>query len=264
MTDASEYQRRIRSSNGGSWCDFEGLVRDIYVKLLQPGQVALDVGVNRGDHFLQLVQHVGAEGFVIGVEAAPAMVDLTNHFLTQSGLAALRNCVLHRVAVSDHEGTAKLHFVSNQPGLSSLADREVARGYEVEVVECPVTTLDKLLADVDRRIDFAKMDIEGAEYHALLGGARLLQQDRCPLVFEFDRTSPELFQFRTEDLLKLFADAGYEIQDFFGFKYRTAEDLHASELWNYFAAPSESIDAHDVPGIVTESLRRQGWTVPAA
>jgi hypothetical protein len=48
--------------------------------------------------------------------------------------------------------------------------RGVARGYEVEVVECPVTTLDKLLADVDRRIDFAKMDIEGAQYHALLGG----------------------------------------------------------------------------------------------
>lgn len=263
MTAASDYQRKLLALNGGSWCDFEGLVRDIYVRILRPGQVALDVGVNRGDHFLQLVRHVGAQGFVVGVEAAPAMVELTNQFLVQSGLAGLNNCVLHRVAVSDHEGMATLNFVRNQPGLSSLADREVSHSYEVESVECPVTTLDKLLAGVTRRVDFAKLDIEGAEYHALKGGSRLLHRDRCPLVFEFDRTSPEYFQYRTEDLVQLFDRAGYEIRDFFGFRYATAADLQASEVWNYFAAPREAVDGYDVAGIVAESLRAQGWTIPA-
>jgi FkbM family methyltransferase len=264
MMPHRQYHQLMLAANNGVWPDFEGLVRDIYVSILRVGDVALDVGVNRGDHLLQMAPAVGPTGLVIGVEASPQMVELTRSFLTASGLHRLRNVILHNVAVGEKEGTANFHFVKSQPGLSSLADREVAHQYEVEIFECPVTTVDKLMTDVKQRINFAKFDIEGAEYHALKGATRIFKRDRPPLVFEFDQRSPEYFNYRCEDLIQLFSDADYTIQDFFGFSYSTPEDLMDSGVWNYFAAPSEKIDRYDVKGLVAASLSNQGIVVPAS
>jgi FkbM family methyltransferase len=257
-----EFHDLMLAENGGAWPDFEGLVRDIYVSILKKGDVALDIGVNRGDHLLQMVTAVGSTGLVIGVEAAPAMVELTRSALVAAGLDRLRNVILHNVAVGETEGTAKFNFVKSQPGLSSLATRDIAQSYDVEVLECRVTTIDNLLSDVARRIDFAKFDIEGAEFHALKGSTRLFNRDRPPMVFEFDKHSPEYFKFRTEELLDIFNAAGYGIQDFFGFRYHTAHDFHDSGVWNYFAAPLDEIESFRIRDLVSATLISQGSKIP--
>jgi FkbM family methyltransferase len=262
MSRASEFHHSLKAANGGAWFDFEGLVRDIYAAILKPGDVALDVGVNRGDHLLQMAGYVGGTGLVVGIEAAPKMVELTNTFLVNSGLAQLKNVVMHNVAVADKEGTATFHYVATQPGLSSLAERDVAGDYEVETFECRVTTIDTLLQDMTRKFDFAKFDIEGAEFHAFKGASRLFTQDRCPMVFEYDRTSPTYFKYTPEEFARFFYDQGYKVQDFFGFSYETAEDFAESEVWNYFAAPADKADLYPVRDVVMKSLRDQGIALP--
>ena len=257
----AEYHKRVLAAAGGRWFDFEGLIRDVYVAVLRPGDVALDVGVNRGDHLLQMVPAVGLSGLVIGVEAAPEMVALTRRFMRDGGVEALGNVVLHNVAVSDHHGTAALRFVREQPGLSSLADRSVAAGYHVDLVECCVTTLDRLLSGV-RRVAFAKLDIEGGEYHALLGAQRLLEVDRPLIVFEHDHGAPAQFGYRADDLLALFRSHGYRVQDLFGLEYTRGEQLSESGVWSYFAAPAEDLQRYGVPEIVAASLRAQGVELP--
>jgi FkbM family methyltransferase len=262
MTVASRFHDHMLAANDGVYPDYEGLVRDIYVSILKSGDVALDVGVNRGDHLLQMAPAVGSTGLVIGIEAAPAMVELTRGFIVAYGFDRLGNVILHNVAVGEKEGTAKFNFVKAQPGLSSLATRDIARPYDVEVLECRITTIDNLMSDVSRRVNFAKFDIEGAEYHALKGSTRLFERDRPPMVFEFDKNSPEYFSYRTEDLISLFKSAGYGIQDFFGFPYETAQDLHESGVWNYFAAPKDEIENFKVKELVSRSLINQGTKLP--
>jgi FkbM family methyltransferase len=262
MRIARQFHESMLAQNGGAWPDFEGLVRDIYVSILKKGDVALDVGVNRGDHFLQMAVAVGSGGLVVGVEAAPAMVELTRSFLVGGGVGQLCNTILHNVAVGEKDGTAQFNYVKTQPGLSSLADREVARQYDVEVFECQITTIDKLLIDVARRVNFAKFDIEGAEYHAFKGSTRLFQRDRPPIVFEFDSSAPEYFGDRTEDLLGFFTAADYAIQDFFGFRYKTVQDFNDSMVWNYFAAPSDEIEGFNVKDLVAASLNNLGVGFP--
>jgi FkbM family methyltransferase len=257
------FHESLLSGNGGNWFDFEGLVRDIYISILRPGDVALDVGVNCGDHLLQMAPAVGPTGLVIGIEAAPAMLDITRELLVRTGLDKDHHIVLHNVAVSDKVGITKFHFVRTAPGLSSLAERAVSQACAVEILECQVTTIDNLLTSVDRRISFVKLDIEGSEYHALLGAKQLLERDRPPIVFEFDQMSPTYFGFSREDLLNLFHKSGYEIIDFFGFRYKTEQDLCDSMVWNYFAAPLEEIERFKVPELIRCKLMNQGVSVPA-
>ena len=262
MSKASEYHEKLRAINGGEWFDFEGLVRDIYLSILKPGDVALDIGFNRGDHLLQMAERVGGKGLAIGVEAAPKMVELTKSFFLAGGLATLNNVSIHNVAVADKEGTAIFQYVVDQPGLSSLARRQVAEQYEVQPIETRVTTIDILLADVPRVVNFVKFDIGGAEYSAFEGANRLFMKDRCPLVFEYDNSAPTYFEFLPEEFVQFFSSRGYKICDFFGFEYKTAADLEQSRVWNYFAAPIEKFDLYQVPEVVRASLKANGIYAP--
>lgn len=202
---------QIRPASGG-WPDFEGMIQAIYAAFLRPGDCAVDVGVNEGQHFVALARAVGASGHVIGVEASPALsqsVERSMHLFCPELWARVR---LHTTAVTDQEGEAILHFDTRHSGLSSLAAREVSPAAAVEEVRVRTTRLDTL---VDRPVAFMKLDIEGAEYHALRGAVRTLQR-RPLLAFEFDPTSPSYFGYAPGDLVDLLKAHGYGITDLFG------------------------------------------------
>ncbi len=264
MQDRVAFHQFLRQQNGGQWFDFEGLIRDIYVDFLRSGDVALDIGVNRGDHFLQMIPAVGNGGLIIGAEASPVMVELVNGFLKSAGYIRRDNIMpknirLFNVAVSNYTGTTTFNFIKDQPGLSSLANRDVAKQYQTEVIECAVTTIDAI-CPVDRKIAFAKIDIEGGECHALLGAEGMLRSSRPPIVFEFDRDSPKHFNYRCEDLIGLFHKNNYRIFDLFGFEYQTADELMTSDVWNYIAVPVDR--PLNFAGIVFNTLRKQGLAIP--
>jgi FkbM family methyltransferase len=258
MIPQRRFHETLRAKNGGEWFDFEGLIRDMYVSILTNGDTSLDVGVNIGQHFLQMAVAVGGEGTVIGIEASPEMVAATRNSMTISGYDRLYNLHLYNVAVSDHEGSATFCFVRDQPGLSSLADREVASVYQRDYYTVPVTTIDKVLVDFPRRVAFAKIDIEGAEYNALCGANRLLKSDRPPIVFEFDLQSPAYFGYDPADLLGIFKMNGYRVYDFFGFEYVDSQELMESGVWNYVAVPSGYGETRALFEIVADTLRSQG------
>ena len=260
--DIRQHHEAILAAAGGQWFDFEGLVRDIYVSILAHGDTALEVGVNEGVHFHQMVERVGPQGRVIGVEAAPAMAEKALEGLRCLGLGG-RPHVLHNVAVSDYSGTARFFFVKDQPGLSSLAARDAATGYLSEEIEVPVTTIDALLEREPGRIAFTKIDIEGAEFSALKAAGRVFR-DGGPIVFEFDHETPRLFGFHPDDMAALFAGHGYVIHDFFGNRFGSGSDLMASAVWNFFAAPAGGFERHDVARTVARSLARGGIALPPA
>jgi FkbM family methyltransferase len=157
--------------------------------LVRRGDVALDIGANFGQFTYRLSDLVGDEGQVHAFEPHPAQRD---------NLAGAerkrRNVTFHPVALSDSPGTAELAVprVSGEPDLAmaTLEDRS-GGGRDVEHVSVRVETLDGLLADRSRPVDFIKCDVEGHERAVLAGAAGLLEADAPTMLIEIEQRHQE-------------------------------------------------------------------------
>ncbi len=141
--------------------------RDIYTGTevrVKPGAVVLDCGANIGV-FTRLSLERGA-GKVIAIEPAPENLEcLRRNFVKEITEGRV---VVYPKGVWDKDDVLTLNVdPHNSAADSFLIHRE--GGHEGNKV--PLTTIDKLVAELGlERVDFVKMDIEGAEVRALMGG----------------------------------------------------------------------------------------------
>jgi FkbM family methyltransferase len=161
----------------------------------RPGDVVFDVGSNAGGLALMMSRLVGPRGIVLAFEASPRIVDKTHHNLVNAGC---HNVTLFHKAVWRRSG----ELVNMAPGdhLNDHIQEGPGVGMTVRTI-----ALDDLASAGDFCPSFIKMDIEGAEFHALQGMKRLLAQVRPVLVLE---QSPE--DMRCHAFL---AEAGYRAVD---------------------------------------------------
>jgi hypothetical protein len=91
---------------------------------------------------------------------------------------------VEEVALSDFEGTAIFHILTDDPARSSLVNRpDWERGRTVEQLVVPVRRLDDCVPP-ENRIAFLKVDVEGAELELFRGASRILAEDKPVVVFE--------------------------------------------------------------------------------
>lgn len=161
-------------------------------KLLKEGMTFLDLGAHRGYYTLLASKLVGEKGRVFAFEPAPE-----NFALLATNVKGRSNVTLVQKAVSNKSGTAKF-FLSPD---ASVTHSLYQVGDNWQWIEVEVTSLDEFFRDKDLRIDFIKMDIEGAEMSALEGMAELIKKnENLKIVTEFrpgflekSGTSPESF-----------------------------------------------------------------------
>ena len=140
----------------------------------EPGDTVIDAGACLGDTAVAFAAAVGREGRVFAFDPLPTHVMATRHNVAQNGFAgrvaaiplALGNATRNTDRkVADHDGTAS-------PGFSISGKEDWI----------PLTTIDDFVAaEKPGRVDFIKMDIEGAELAALEGAAKTLIRDRPKL-----------------------------------------------------------------------------------
>ena len=143
-----------------------GLVK----RLVAPGQVVLDVGANVGYYTLLFARLVGPEGNVVAFEPDPTNVELLRANVELNGY---RNVEVWPVALSNRSGSESLFLSAENSGDHRLGGGEEGR----EAVTVEVVRLDERLADLPARVDFVKIDIQGAEAAALEGMEGLLRRD---------------------------------------------------------------------------------------
>jgi FkbM family methyltransferase len=141
-------------------------------RLLTKSSNVLDIGCHLGS-FLSLARRIAPDGHHIAIEASP----------TKAAWLARKfpDVKVEQIAISDRTGTATFEENIRHPGFSRLhgghpSDDPVNR-YQVSV-----TTLTAL--DIQHRVDFVKVDIEGAELAAFRGGAEFINRDRPKILFE--------------------------------------------------------------------------------
>lgn len=253
------YQDLLRQA-GGSWFDFEGLIRDIYVACLKPGDWVVDAGAHKGTHTFQMAQAVAPGGRVIAIEAVPALVE------------QLKNCChhllplvdFHACGLSHTDGTANFYFAPEVPGLSGLRNRQVLAAHRVEKLTIPITTLDRLCADAAGDIRFVKIDVEGGEYDALRGGTLMIKRHQPVVVFEHSTTSPAEFGYSLPELLGLWSALGYRLYDFFGNSRDEASSWEDDAGDNFLAFPTAFKHAPEIFAVVQATLSKAGirYSVP--
>lgn len=175
-------------------------------------RVVIDVGANRGDFTTALLAAADAEGVPIEVHAIEpgpeAGTALAARFANEP-----RVKIVH-AAISDFEGTAPLFAAAGASELASLVQRD-PRAHDVPA-QVTVTTLAALLAaNRIERIDFLKLDIEGAEFAALLGcGDRLNPATIAAILFEYGGTTLDAGR-RLRDFFELLTASGYRVAKLF-------------------------------------------------
>ena len=163
---------------------------------LSPGDVAVDVGANKGAYLYWMRRAVGPGGSVFAFEPQPG---LARYLESISARMRWRNVVVRECALSDSAGPRILNVPGweNSPG-ASLEEAAASPGARAR--EVAADTLDRQLEGAGP-IAFLKVDVEGHELPVFRGAARTLAQFRPTLLFECEsrhltgRTPRDVFGF---------------------------------------------------------------------
>ncbi len=161
----------------GSW---EPVETELMLRLLRPGMTMVDIGANLGYMTVLGSRQVGPDGLVIAFEPVASNFVLLERNVTRN---RCHNVQSHQVAVGAEPGASLTMFLATE----NLGDHRAfpdANEPRRKSYRVPSTTVDSVVAG--RPVDFIKMDIQGAEGHALVGMAETLQQNTdLVLLFEF-------------------------------------------------------------------------------
>jgi FkbM family methyltransferase len=150
--------------------------RDFIRCSVGPGMTIIDIGANIGEYSLFLAALVGSTGRVIAVEPEPE-----NFGRLRRALSHLACVELIHAAASSRRG--KLHlFLSEKLNVDhhTYDDGEGRSCLQVEAI-----ALDDYV-QIGTRVDFIKIDVQGAELAALKGAERILRENyHIKVLFEY-------------------------------------------------------------------------------
>ena len=156
---------------------FDPCVTEAIFRLIEPGEVVVDVGANVGYLTSLAAVRAGGAGRVVAVEPHPAVFDLLRtNVESWRGDPRLAPIELHQLALSDHAGRGKIvagPLFNYNMGLAALSGEEVAVTAEQQAHDVELRRLDELTAQT--AIGVLKIDVEGHEAEVLKGAAALLE-----------------------------------------------------------------------------------------
>jgi FkbM family methyltransferase len=174
--------RGAKTGDGIGWRDHESQLKDILPGLLPEGGVFLDVGAHVGHWTLRLA---GKAYRVLAVEANPATAATLRRHLAMNDIG---NVTVIEAAAWDEETTLRLEDPNGQTeggSMRVLPAGGIRTAVSGDIVLTAAGRLDERpeLAALDR-LDLIKLDVEGADIHALRGMAGLLSKHRPVLFIE--------------------------------------------------------------------------------
>ncbi len=213
-------------SHGMLFAEWEPEITAWLRRRVRQGDVFVDAGANLGWFTVlvgSLLKEFGGGGRVIGFEPNPRILPRLQDAISASRLTHIATVL--PFAVADHVGTLELH-IPRQGRNTGGASIGLPPGIgEYETVAVPVCVLDGLL-DVVSRVDFIKLDVEGAERLALCGAWGLLARDHPWIICELnDEALRSVSQCSAMDIVAMLAERGYKAYD-----PQSEQELDASNL----------------------------------
>jgi FkbM family methyltransferase len=146
--------------------------------LIKQGMTVADVGANIGYFTIIFSRLVGPSGKVYAFEPDPRNYELLCKNIRLNNLS---NVILIPQALSDKKGKIKLFLDKSNLGNMSLAAANISDAAGSTEVEAAV--MDDYFGD--KKIDFIKIDVQGAEGLALAGAQNILKNGNPKILMEF-------------------------------------------------------------------------------
>lgn len=163
----------------GMW---EGWLTSFVIPRIKPGMTVVDVGANHGYYTLLLADLVEETGKVVAVEPHPHTAELLRRSVFVNGFNS-RVQVIEAAAMAQDGQTLSLYIHPTEPKNACIVTAEQAKNLSVAKVQG--ISLNTALAAHDK-IDFMKIDVEGAEESTLLGAMEIIRRHRPDILLEFN------------------------------------------------------------------------------
>ena len=180
-------------------------------KVLRPGMVFVDVGANDGYYTLFAARRVGPSGRVVAAE--PSSRERA-HLQRNLGRNGLDNVSVIPAAIGATSGLADLHLAhgvhAGHNTLGGFAHDDVVRA---SLERVPIEPLDSIIGRLALpRVDFVKIDVEGAEARVIAGASNVLTSMRPMMLIEVNDKALRAQNNCAESLIEtLCGDLRYEI-----------------------------------------------------
>jgi len=161
----------------GLW---EPWITTFMARTLRPGMWVADIGANHGYYTLLMADTVGKAGRVLAVEPNSSTMELLARTIEINGFLHRVDLVSSALGASEQE-TVNLFTPPNEPKNAHVVPYLSSEGDYRSVRQ---QTFSELTADWPR-LDFVKIDVEGAEQGVLEGGREVIERHRPTLLLEF-------------------------------------------------------------------------------
>jgi FkbM family methyltransferase len=217
---SEEFETRINGSRflfrpkiDGFWylnySDAEPGVKNILLENLNKGDIFIDVGAYIGYYSViaaNVVKDVGDSGKVVAFEVHPETYEMLKK---NFAINEYKNCIAENIALSNEEGSFKL-FTAKR-GISSGSLFSVEGIHMASYITVKATTLDHYCENHNLAPNLVKMDVEGAEYIALLGMQKVIDLYHPKFIIELHPQHLEQQGISLQVLFDFLKKRGYQI-----------------------------------------------------
>ena len=208
-------------------------------KWLNNDAVCFDVGANTG--FFSLL--IASKSHNIQVHSFDPIKINTTLLSASIEINGFENIVVNQSCVGNYDGTVEFS-ISSDSAYSSILDS--GRKSELKKIRLPITQLDSYIKNLGiSKIDFIKIDVEGAEKLVILGASEILSGATLrPKLMMIELFDANLTAFKTsvKEIVDLLCSKEYqpfvlENDELIPFKY----EAHANKFYNIFFKNSQFI-----------------------
>lgn len=214
------------------------------VRFIRPGWCCFDIGANQGFFTVLLSKRTGAEGTVIAFE--PVGSELRK-LRTNLWLNRCSNVVPEPMAVGSYDGVAEMIICRDGHGSrSSMGPQPEDVRARTAVERVRVTSLDSYVHRRGvSRVDFMKVDVEGAEREVLKGAMTILTSLRPVVMLELNDRATRQLGYSAAENFEMLESNGYTLYrpTRAGGLARAFREIKQEWGENLIAVPSESVDS---------------------
>lgn len=197
---------------------FEGMYQqDVLValkSLIRPGDTVFDIGGHHGLMACVSGKATGPRGQVITFEPNPESRERIRQHVA---LNNLDNVAIEDVAISNSNGEATFYCQSgdvswNSTLVKEFAEAENGEHRSISDIKVKTETLDDYVERTGIVPDVIKIDTEGSEFYALMGGKRTVTEHHPALIVEFNPSSAESAHTSVTEYVEFLTDLGYDLR----------------------------------------------------
>ena len=185
---------------------YERFETDLVKQEIKKGDVVIDIGANIGYYTLIFAKLVGDTGKVFAFEPDPTNFELLRKNIEVNGY---KNVTLEQKALSDKKGKIMLILSKENTGGHHISKQPTKNAIQVDTI-----TADDYFKNFEYKIDFIKMDVEGAESIVLSGMTNILKNNTdLKMMVEYNPDAIKNMGLAPVSYLELLVKNGFRMMD---------------------------------------------------